>query len=152
MNQRRARAPKNFVQKRDFLLPRREERKGRPAARMVHEEQPLNPSKATKWTKQGTQQARSRRAHKNPASKGEARRQAPFLLLLLPCQMQHLPFPFAPSPMELIHSHNSNPRKTKPLTRERMNATKCVYAGQETDGRTGRRAVAIPRWWRAAPC
>ena len=45
-----ARAPIKFVQKRDFLLPRRKESEP-DGTGMVHEEQPFNPSKAAKWTK-----------------------------------------------------------------------------------------------------
>lgn len=83
-----ARAPIKFVQKRDFLLPRRKE-----SEEMVHEEQPFNSSKAKRRS--------------GPSAAAGAQAQTRTLLprkgLLLPCQMQDLGFFFPTPPMESIH-------------------------------------------------
>jgi len=97
-----ARAPIKLVQKRDFLLPRRKESKP-DGTGMVHEEQPFNPSKETKWTKR----PRQARRHKQEPCCGCLERGG-FLLLLLPCQMQDLRFFFSFHPWNRfawIHSH-----------------------------------------------
>lgn len=154
-----ARAPIKLVQKRDFLLPRRKESEP-DGTGMVHEEQPFNPSKETKWTKR----PRQARRHKQEPCCGCLERGG-FLLLLLPCQMQDLRFFFFP-PMESIRldslplSHNNDPKKTKPLTREcethgwkwMAYARRRRCGGRRRTGRGGGQHAGVPEWWRAAPC
>jgi len=113
-----ARAPIKFVQKRDFLLPRRKESEA-------------DGRKAAKWTKR-----RGRRAgtNKNPGLHRKGRLSpAPtcmpnagpsFFFFLSTHGIDSLPL-----------SHNNNPKKTKPLTKGMRNAW--------MDGNGTRRTLAV---------